>query len=142
MEKIDTDIILPTLKMFNVTKKGRHYTLPNGEDVPSVTNVQGILDKPALMWWAANVERDMVIERAAQFFTDCDGQLQGPKHAIVTMLRNYVPKQQARFRVSKEATDIGSETHALIQWRCKEMLGTVRGAPPKASKAPAAESCW
>ncbi len=45
MEKLDTDIILPTLKMFNVTKKGRHYTLPSGEDVPSVTNVQSILDK-------------------------------------------------------------------------------------------------
>ncbi len=134
MEKIDTDIILPTLKMFNVTKKGRHYTLPNGEDVPSVTNVQSILDKPALLWWAANVERDMVIERAAQFFKDCDGQLQGPKHAIETMLRNYVPRQQARFKKSKEATDIGSETHDLVQHRCKEMLGTVRGHLPMASE--------
>lgn len=142
MEKIDTDIILPTLKKFNVTKKGRHYTLPNGDDVPSVTNVQGILDKPALMWWAANVERDMVIERAAQFFTDCDGQLQGPKHAIVTMLRNYVPKQQARFKKSKEATDIGSETHALIQHRCRAMLGALDARVTASKEAELAFMAW
>ena len=113
---------LPRLEKYNKPNKGRHYKLPSRIEVPSVTNVLGILDKPALMWWAASVERDMVVERAAQFFKDCAGQLQAPKHAIVTMLRNYLPKQQARFKKSKEATDIGQETHDLIQWQCKMMI--------------------
>ena len=100
--------------------------------MPSVTNVLGILDKPALMWWAASVERDMVVERAAQLFKDFDGQVQGTKHAIAAKIRNYLPKQQARFKKSKEATDIGQETHDLIQHRCKEMLGEA-GPRPKTS---------
>ena len=45
----------------NVKGKGRHYQHPNGDMVPSVTNVIGILDKPALPRWAAK----MVAERAA-----------------------------------------------------------------------------
>lgn len=40
----------------NVKGKGRHYRDPrNGDLVPSVTNVIGILDKPALPRWSARV---------------------------------------------------------------------------------------
>jgi len=40
----------------NVKGKGRHYRHPaTGELVPSVTNLVGILDKPALPRWAAKV---------------------------------------------------------------------------------------
>ncbi|HEY7822245.1 MAG TPA: hypothetical protein VIG24_05410 [Acidimicrobiia bacterium] len=39
----------------NVRGKGRHYQHPNGDMVPSVTNVIGILDKPALPRWAAKM---------------------------------------------------------------------------------------
>lgn len=45
----------------NVRGKGRHYEHPEtGELVPSVTNIVGILDKPALPRWAAK----LVAERA------------------------------------------------------------------------------
>src|SRR5690606_18036550 len=41
---------------FNVRGRGRHYRHPvTGEDVPSVTNVIWVLDKPALPRWAAKV---------------------------------------------------------------------------------------
>jgi len=50
----------PTLA-HHVRGKGRHYTHPiTGEDVPSVTNCIGVLDKPALPRWAAK----MVAEKA------------------------------------------------------------------------------
>lgn len=41
---------------FNVRGKGRHYAHPTtGAQVPSVTNIIGILDKPAIPRWAARV---------------------------------------------------------------------------------------
>ena len=39
----------------NVRGKGRHYQTPDGELVPSVTNVISILDKPALPRWSAKM---------------------------------------------------------------------------------------
>jgi len=138
MEKIDTDIILPTLQIVSVTKKGRHYITPDGSVVPSVTNVQGILDKPALMWWAASVERDMVVEYAEKAYRTNPTSYD----AFDKILRGMLPRQQARFRVSKQATDIGQETHALIQHRCKEMLGAKEPRPKVSEHAELAFMAW
>lgn len=133
---------LPHLEQYNKPNKGRHYKLPTGEMVPSVTNVLGILDKPALAWWGASVERDMVVERAAQFFKDCDGQLQGSKQAIIARILNYLPRQQARFKKSKEATDIGQETHDIVQWHLKSMLGANLKRPKISDGADLAYMAW
>ncbi len=121
---IDTKLILPTLKQVSVTRKGRHYVTPSGALLPSVTNVLGIIDKPALAWWGASVERDMVVEHAVTAYP-----LAKSAGDFRTVLGSMLPRQQARFRKSKEATDIGTETHDLIQHHCKDMLGIESVAP-------------
>ena len=110
---------LPRLEKYNKPNKGRHYKLPSRIEVPSVTNVLGLLDKPALLWWAASVERDMIIKYAKLAYRTNPTSYEEFENILLDM----IPRQQARFKKSKEATDIGQETHDLIQHRCKEMLG-------------------
>lgn len=128
---IDT---LPTLEMVTKPNKGRHYITPSGKLVPSVTNSQGIIEKPALMWWAANVERIMVKEYAVKAYNHERMSGFATTEDFEAFLTATIPKQQARFRISREATDIGKETHALVQHRCKEMLSEGGIPRPKATE--------
>ena len=48
----------------------RAYELPTGEIFDSVTSILGVIAKPALINWAANKERELVTEAAADFYLD------------------------------------------------------------------------
>ncbi|HEY7823960.1 MAG TPA: hypothetical protein VIG24_14045 [Acidimicrobiia bacterium] len=92
----------------NVRGKGRHYQGPDGELVPSVTNVIGILDKPALPRWAAKMvaERAMVMKASLARMDDGD---------IVDTLKA-VPWQKSG-RAADRGTDIHAYLEALLnQW--------------------------
>jgi len=89
----------------NVKGKGRHYKHPvTGELVPSVTNVIGILDKPALSRWAASE----VAKRAAAL-----------KHSLGNMTDNDVVDtlKGAPWSRSKRASDRGTDIHAYLEAR-------------------------
>ena len=126
LDGLPTDIgePLPIFKQYNKTGLGRHYKHAEIGDFPSVTNCLGILDKPALSWWGASVERDMVVERAEEVFAAMRG-----RNEILSVsqfkarLIMGLPKQQARFKKAKAGADVGTETHMLIQNHCKGMLG-------------------
>jgi len=86
----------------NVRGKGRHYRRNNGELVPSVTNVIGIMDKPALPRWAAN----MVAQRAMVL-----------KHSLAKMDDNEVVDtlKSAPWSKSRRASDRGTDIHAYLE---------------------------
>ncbi|HEY7824609.1 MAG TPA: hypothetical protein VIG24_17340 [Acidimicrobiia bacterium] len=88
----------------NVKGKGRHYRTLDGELVPSVTNVIGILDKPALSRWAAKMvaERAMVMKHSLANMDDND---------IVDTLKG------APWSRSKRAADRGTDIHAYLEHR-------------------------
>ena len=88
----------------NVKGKGRHYRTPDGELVPSVTNVIGILDKPALPRWSAK----LVAERAMQM-----------KHSLAAMEDNDIVDmlKGAPWSRSKRAADRGTDIHAYLEAR-------------------------
>jgi hypothetical protein len=88
----------------NVRGKGRHYKGPDGVLVPSVTNVIGILDKPALPRWSAK----LVAERAMQMKHSLSGMDDGD---IVDMLKS------APWSRSKRASDRGTDIHAYLEAR-------------------------
>lgn len=130
---------LPTFKQYNKTGLGRHYKHAEIGDFPSVTNCLGVLDKPALSWWGASVERDMVVETAEEVFAAMRGRnevLSVSQFTARLIMR--LPKQQARFKKAKAGADVGVETHELIQWECKNRL-SITGPLPKPKACDEAE---
>ena len=89
----------------NVKGKGRHYKHPTtGELVPSVTNVIGILDKPALPRWSAK----MVAETAYRM-----------RHALPEMDESEAVDmlKGSPWSKSKRAADRGTDIHGYLEAR-------------------------
>lgn len=92
----------------NVRGKGRHYEHPvTGEVVPSVTNVIGVLDKPALSRWAAKV----VAERAWDLRSTLDEL--GRDEAIDIL-------KGSPWRKSTRAADRGTTVHDYLDARANK----------------------
>jgi len=80
------------------------YNHPNGNKVPSPTGIIGQLDKPALVYWAANCACDYILEELKQRpFSRAD------IYPIVESARKNFRK------VSSKALDIGSAVHEAVQ---------------------------
>lgn len=84
-------------------KSGRHYVHPtSGVEVPSVTTILGVLDKPALPRWAA-------LEVANYAVTHKDSWAALPERDAVTLLKG------APWSKSKNAADAGTDAHAYCE---------------------------
>jgi hypothetical protein len=88
----------------NVRGKGRHYQSPDGVLVPSVTNVIGILDKPALPRWSAK----MVAETAYRM-----------RHSLAEMSESEAVDmlKGSPWSKSKRAADRGTDIHGYLEAR-------------------------
>jgi hypothetical protein len=127
----------------------RFYDIPDGRSVPSVTSILSIVAKPALVNWAARVEREMCIEAAANLYTDTIGganiiKLSRPTY--ITSLEARIGKQKAASKLLQKANDIGTAVHALIEWNLRKEFGQKVGPSPKlpdgAEQAFAAYQHW
>lgn len=89
----------------NVKGKGRHYRHPvSGDLVPSVTNVIGILDKPALPRWAAK-------ETAKAAWSLRSSLAEMGEEEAVDVLKG------APWRQSTRAADRGTSIHGWLEAR-------------------------
>ena len=89
------------------TASDKRFYKHNGEKFPSVTTVLGILDKPALIQWAAN--------SAVECITDALEELRDPKTAD-TRIAQILKSAKTEFRkVSRKAMDIGTLVHDAIE---------------------------
>jgi len=94
----------------HVRGKGRHYQHPTtGELVPSVTNVIGVLDKPALPRWSAK----MVAETAYRM-----------RHSLAGMERNEAVDmlKGSPWSKSKRAADRGTDIHGWLEARLNDWV--------------------
>lgn len=125
---------MPTATTTPHRLEGRHYKTPDGQVLPSVTTILSVIGKPALINWAANTERAMVIEAAAALWEDVPttGKKMS-RAAYVATLTERIGKTKAHQRELAKAGEIGSETHALIEWNLRRELGQVVGPEPRIS---------
>lgn len=127
----------------NDTSKGRWYTTPDGVNYPSVTSILSVIGKPALLNWAAKVEREMVVQVSSQLYEDMHSK---PKMTAVNWkltLNTMLGKAKAASKELAKAGEIGSQVHALVEWTLTGELGLDAGpAPAITAAAQSAFSAW
>lgn len=112
-------------------RTSRRYTTPDGAVYDSVTSILSAVGKPALINWAANTERALVIEAAANLFEDLP--LTGKRMsrpAYITTLTDRIGKQKAHQKELAKAAEIGSQVHGLVEWNLRRELGQQVGPEP------------
>lgn len=110
------------------TRAGRFYDI-DGESFPSVTTILGCLGKPALVTWAANLERTLITEAASQLYQDLHGTPKMKPDAFVRTLTARVGVVKAHQKETDKALEIGSQAHAAIEWAMRKALGQVTPEP-------------
>lgn len=113
------------------TDKGRFYETADGT-FPSVTNIiESVLAKPALKFWAANVEREMVVQAAAELYQDAPASPKMSRMVYVNTLKQRLGKLRAHQKKSQTALDIGGACHELVEWNVRRELGQEPGPEPR-----------
>ena len=127
---------LPTItKTRRDTKAGRFYDIPDApEPYPSMTTILGVIGKPALINWAANTERDLVMQAAADLYDDVAGTPKMARPAFLATLSTRLTKVKAHTREMAKAAEIGTQAHAYAEWSFRKALGQVVGPEPKLSE--------
>lgn len=110
------------------TRKGRMYQIEDRE-YPSVTTILQAIGKPALVNWAAKVEREMVLEVSAGLYKDARPGMS--EAAWITSMQSRLTKTKAHQKELAKASEIGSQAHALIEWTLKARMMEQPGPPPK-----------
>lgn len=115
---------------------GRFYNV-DGELFPSVTHILSAINKPALVPWAAKIEREAVSAAAASLYSEVSAaRQQYPASWFAAALAAKLGTVKAHERTLARAGDIGTEIHLAIEWLLRTALGAEAGPKPAIS-APA-----
>lgn len=110
---------------------GRFYLI-DGESLPSVTHILSCIGKPALINWAANQERTLVKDAAADLYEDlCKLPTPMGRATYIATLEGRIGKQKAHRRELEKAGEIGTQVHNLIEWNLRKQLGQTVGPEPR-----------
>ena len=121
-------------------RTARTYQIPGTDRLyDSVTTILTILAKPALINWAANQERFLVSEAAADLYDDMPmtGKKLG-RPAFLATLSQRIGKTKASQRELAKAAEIGGMVHALVEWNLRTERGELVGPQPRINEPAAA----
>ena len=108
------------------TEAGRFYAdIPDhpGLSLPSVTTVLGVVAKPSMVDWVARVERELVVNVAADLYEAVHGTPRMTRMAYTASLLRYVGEGRAGDKLKARAGEIGTELHGLIEWALLKEVG-------------------
>jgi hypothetical protein len=114
------------------TAGGRFYEV-DGQLLPSVTHILTAINKPALVPWAAKVEREAVTQAAADLYMAWSADAHRkplPRSWYLTTLQAKLGQVRAHEKVLATAGDLGAEAHKLIEWTMRSAIGAVAGPKP------------
>jgi hypothetical protein len=107
----------PTVTTVTIGGK-RHYEHPiTGQQVPSVTSIIGVLDKPALPRWAAKEVAAFAVDNKASW-------VNLPDDAANDMLK------AAPWRMRDKAADTGTNAHSILEMFATTGIPDIRSLPP------------
>src|SRR5262245_7950030 len=116
------------------SRSGRYYDITHADGTrsryPSVTTILGVINKPALIPWAAKEERLAVTEAAADLHAELTMHPQLPRAMYLLALEQRLGTVKAHTRALTKAGEIGSAVHAQIEWTIKRGLGQRVGPEP------------
>lgn len=113
---------------------GRFYEV-DGELFPSVTHILTAINKPALVPWAAKVEREACTAAAAALYQDLHATGQTfPASWFLTELHARLGQVKAHTRTLEKAGDIGAQAHHAIEWMLRRAIRADAGPRPFVSE--------
>lgn len=124
---------MKTLDLRLPRSNSRFYLDQDGREFPRVTSVLGVLDKPALIHWAANLEREACIEAIRLAFDQ--GGDDGSCESFIAEVNRFLGPAKAHQKESSKAIEIGSQAHAWIEWHLRRETGEAVGPEPALSDA-------
>lgn len=114
------------------TSYGRFYRIEE-VDYPSVTNILGVIGKPALIAWSAKVERELCMEASASLYEDVAETPRMARSAWLTTLQLRMGQEKAHKKELEKAGEIGSQAHAMMEWTLLKKMGREPGPCPAMS---------
>lgn len=102
----------------------RQYEIANvniGDPWPSVTSALSVVAKPALVGWAAKVEREAALHAALELLTRPGRPLD--REGFFAAFETQVRAAKAAQKVAEEAAEIGKRLHAVVEADLKAELG-------------------
>ncbi len=105
-------------------KQSNYYQIDGIGQLPRVTAICSVLNKPALINWASSKEREAAIGAACQLFETLDYSV--PKMTATQYkltLDRLIGTEKAGRREMEKAAEIGKETHARCEWALQRQLG-------------------
>lgn len=101
--------------------------------MPGVTSVIGILDKPALLPWAARIQQEADIEVAWHILRESQGSdspwLTDDRLLFEERFRELAGAKKEHQKHLKEASELGGDLHKLIETWCLQRMGVPRPEP-------------
>jgi hypothetical protein len=107
--------------------RARFYTI-GGRQLPSVTTILEVINKPALGPWYAKEERRYFEAAMLEVLTKPGAR--DPEYVLAAVAKA-VTGVKAAERVRQQAATIGTAVHAGIEWQLRTRLGEDAGPEPR-----------